>query len=295
MRAIWMLLAVAVSHAQWVDPDRTEPAGTKYRTFPSETLRGEVSYLVYLPPDYETNASKRYPAVYWLHGLGGNQRSGAPFVSGLDAAIRAGQAPAMIAVLVNGLPDSRYVDSHDGQRPVEKIILRELVPHVDKTYRTIARRETRAIEGYSMGGFGAARLGFGHPELFGAVSIMAGALLDTDMVTSRAELFTKNFGGSKAYFHERSPWVLVERNAPAIKGRTRIRIGVGELDALYERNLTYHEMLQRLGLTNEFFSVAGVAHEQRKFYEKLGTGAFRFYQQTFAAADLPQPLKQHTR
>ncbi len=292
MRAIWMVLTVAVCHAQWVDPDPTGPAGTKYRTFPSETIRGEVSYLVYLPPGYETTGGKRYPAVYWLHGLGGNQRSGAPFVSQLDAAIRAGQAPAMIAVLVNGLTDSRYADSYDGERPVEKVILRELVPHVDKTYRTIARREARAIEGYSMGGFGAARLGFGHPELFGAVSIMAGALLDTESVTSRAELFAKNFGGSKAYFHERSPWVLVERNAPSIRGRTLVRIGVGDLDALYERNLTYHEMLERLGITNEFFGVAGVAHEQRKFYEKLGAGAFRFYQRAFGGST-PAPETTH--
>lgn len=286
MRATKMVVAgllAGMCQAQWVDPDRTEPAGTKYRTFLSREAGGEASYLVYLPPDYETSGGKRYPVVYWLHGLGGNQRSGAEFVSQLDAAIRAGAAPPMIAVLVNGLRDSRYCDSYDGQRPVEKVFVRDLVPHVDKTYRTIARREARAIEGFSMGGFGAARLGFGHPELFGAVSIMAGALLDTDSVASRPELFQKNFGGNKTYFHERSPWVVVERNVQAIRARTLVRIGVGGLDALYERNLTYHEMLERLGIANEFFGVPGVAHEQRKFYEKLGATAFRFYQRAFGA------------
>ena len=73
-----------------------------------------------------------------------------------------------------------------------------------------------------------------------------------------AELFEKNFGGHKAYFHAGSPWLLAPQNAAQIRGRTRVRIGAGALDDLYERNLTYHEML---------------------FYEKLGASAFRFYQQ----------------
>ncbi len=279
-------LGTALAPAQFLDPERSEPAGTRYRTFVSRTVGGEVSYLIYLPPGYDADPGGRYPVVYWLHGLGGNQRSGATFVAQLDAALRAGQAPPMIAVLVNGLTDSRYVDSADGRRPVETVIVRDLMPHIDQTYRTLARREGRAIEGFSMGGFGAARLGFGHPDLFGAVSIMAGALLDTDSAATsmHAELFQKNFGGSRAYFHERSPWVLAARNAPAIRGRTRVRIGVGALDNLYERNLTYHEMLERLGVANEFFDVPGVAHNQRLFYEKLGPTAFRFYQQAFGSA-----------
>lgn len=157
----------------WADPDTSAPVGTSYRTFSSEKAGGPVSYLIYLPPGYETSAT-RYPVVYWLHGNGGTQRSGAAFVRQLDAAIRAGRSPAMIAVLVNGLRDSRWVDSFDGKRPVETVFTRELIPHVDRTYRTIANRDRRMVEGFSMGGFGAAHLGFEHTDLFSAVSIMAG-------------------------------------------------------------------------------------------------------------------------
>src|SRR5689334_15620965 len=66
--------------AAWLDPVKMEPAGTHYQTFSSKLAGGEVSYLVYLPPAYEADSKVRFPVVYWLHGMGGNQRGGAKFV-----------------------------------------------------------------------------------------------------------------------------------------------------------------------------------------------------------------------
>ena len=86
-----------------MDPDRETPAGTTYETFPSRTIDGRVSFLIYRPPGYETAPEQRYPVVYWLHGLGGTQRGCAGFVKRLDAAIQAGKAPEMLVVGVNGL------------------------------------------------------------------------------------------------------------------------------------------------------------------------------------------------
>jgi endo-1,4-beta-xylanase len=265
--------------ALWLDADRSEPAGTTYKTFRSDKVGGDVSYLLYLPPGYQTAAATRYPVVYWLHGVGGSQRSGAAFVRQLDAAVRSGASPAMIAVLVNGLRDSRWVDSHDGQRPVETVFIRELIPHIDRTYRTTAARDGRMIEGFSMGGFGAARIGFKYPDLFSAVSIMAGALLDDESIaTTRPELFAKNFGASKAYFHANSPWVVVEQNAAAIRGRTAVRIAVGDQDSLLERNRNYHDLLGRLQIEHGYTVVPGVGHDSAKLYATLGDQAFAFYQ-----------------
>src|ERR1017187_2894279 len=62
--------------AEWLDSDRDAPNGTQYKTFQSKVLGREVSYLVYLPPGYG-QGKQRYPAIYWLHGMGGNQRGGA--------------------------------------------------------------------------------------------------------------------------------------------------------------------------------------------------------------------------
>ncbi len=138
----------------WLDPNRQEPAGTKYKAFKSFAIGEEYSYLIYLPPGYETAKDKRYPVLYWLHGSDGSQRTGSEFISFLDAAIKKKQAPEMIAVLVNGRGEQFWNDSFDGERPVESVIIKDLIPHIDQTYRTFAKREGRAVEGFSMGGYG---------------------------------------------------------------------------------------------------------------------------------------------
>ncbi|MFZ4650768.1 MAG: alpha/beta hydrolase-fold protein [Rubrivivax sp.] len=69
-------------------------------------------------------------------------------------------------MFVNGLPARLWADSKDGASPVETVLIREVIPGVDRSFRTQASREGRILEGFSMGGYGAARLGFKHPELF---------------------------------------------------------------------------------------------------------------------------------
>ncbi|HXP88371.1 MAG TPA: alpha/beta hydrolase-fold protein [Bryobacteraceae bacterium] len=277
------------------DPDTRAPLGTQYRTFHSATVGRPTSYLLYLPPDYfdqGEQSSARYPVVYWLHGLNGTQRDGAAsFVPHLDANIRSGLAPPMIAVLVNGLGDSRYYDSFDGKRPVESVIVRDLIPHVDSSYRTLRTRECRAIEGFSMGGFGAAHLGFKYPDLFGAVSIMAGALLDDESAAGAPDLITtpqlfKKCFGTREYFHAGSPWVVVRDHAEQIRAQTRIRMAVGENDALCGRNRRYHQLLNELNIAHEFTALPHVGHDAEAIYAALGTGGFSFYRTAFSCASL---------
>ena len=162
----------------WVDLDRTTPAGASYKTFHSKTIDADVSYLVYLPPGYDKE-QKRYPVLYCLHASGGTPRCAAAGVlKRMDPAIRTGLVPPMIIVFPNGLRGATmYCDSKDGKYPVERVLVTELIPHIDAAYRTVAGRQGRAVDGFSMGGFGAAHLGFKHPEVFGVVSIQAPPLL----------------------------------------------------------------------------------------------------------------------
>jgi enterochelin esterase-like enzyme len=178
-----------------------------YKTFDSQAAGEKVSYLIYMPPDYETAKEKRYPVVYWLHGIGGTQEGMPAMAERLTKAIHEGKTPAMIVVYVNGMIRSSYVDSADGKTPVESVTIKELLPHIDATYRTIASREGRMVEGFSMGGGGAAKWGFKHPEVFGSISIIDGALHSSDELDGKlAETLKTVYGGDRERFEANNPW-----------------------------------------------------------------------------------------
>lgn len=268
----------------WLMPPVAGP-NLHYKTFASKAAGTAVSYLIYLPPDYATALNRRYPVVYWLHGIGGAQ-TGVPLMAErLTAAITAGTAPAMIVVYVNGMIRSSYVDSADGKTPVETVTIGELIPHVDATYRSIATRAGRMIEGFSMGGSGAAKWGFKHPELFCSISIIDGALRSSAEATEgkMAESFKTVYGGDMARFAASDPWKLAERNVNSVKGRTVIRIVTGTT-GLSGANTRFHELLVRLGVEHEFHVLPGVPHSPNPIYEGLGDKNWPFYARAFEPA-----------
>ncbi|MSU50363.1 MAG: esterase family protein [Opitutus sp.] len=241
-----------------------------YQTFQSKAAGEAVSYLIYLPPDYDTAKDRRYPAVYWLHGIGGAQ-AGVPAMAGrLTEAIAAKKTPPMIVVYVNGMINSGYAD---GKYAVETVTIEELIPHIDATYRTIATRDRRVIEGFSMGGGGAAKWGFKYPELFGTVSILAGAMRNP--AAPSAPGMTERDPAD-------SPWLLVEKNLDKIRGHTAIRVVVGGKDGLKETNTKYHELLDRLGLAHEFHVIADAIHSPNPLYDGLGDQNWSFYRAALA-------------
>ena len=199
----------------------------------------------------------------------------------LTQAIEAGKTSAMIVVYVNGMIRSGYVDV-PGKWPVETVSIEELIPHVDATYRTIATREGRAVEGFSMGGSGAAKWGFKYPNLFGTVSILAGALHDVQSLTRRdgGARLKEIYGGPEGY-NKSNPWLLVEKNLDAIRGRTHVRIVVGELDGLKAANRRYHELLDKLGLEHEFHVIDGARHTPNPLYDGLGDKNWEFFAAAF--------------
>jgi endo-1,4-beta-xylanase len=270
----------------WADPNKAEPAGTKYRTFHSQTIHAEVSYLIYLPPDYEMAKDRRYPVVYWLHGGGGSQRTGDNFIERLDAAIRSGKAPPMIAILVNGVGSSLFCDSIDGKKPVETVIIRDLIPHVDKTYRTYGTRQMRAIEGFSMGGFWTIHLGFKYPELFGAITALAHAPICPNSGWQRVERVWQAgpFAGNAERFAPEDPFHLVDKNADTIRRDVRTRLIVGDADNpnTVARTKELHAKMTELRLPCELIVVPGVRHSYQNLYAELGDREFAFYRDIFA-------------
>jgi S-formylglutathione hydrolase FrmB len=149
------------------------------RTLFSKALNRQWAYTIYLPPDYETS-ERAYPVFYLLHGMGGEHTNWARYGDAqltADSLIAAYALPPVILLMADG-KNSSYVDSDPltGYGAMETAIVQDLIPHIDSTYRTIPARRARMIGGLSMGGYGAIHTAFKHPELFGAVASLSGAL-----------------------------------------------------------------------------------------------------------------------
>jgi enterochelin esterase-like enzyme len=133
--------------------------------------------LVYLPPSYATDKTRRYPVVYALHGysVGATQWNQEIHVPQTIEGAFAKGAQDMIVVL----PDSKT--AHNGSMysssvttgDFEQYIAHDVVAYIDAHYRTIANRNSRGLVGHSMGGYGASRIGMKHPDVFGSLYIMS--------------------------------------------------------------------------------------------------------------------------
>ena len=280
--------ATVASDLAWVTPEVKAP-GVSFHTFESAAAQATVSYHLFTPAAYDREPERRFPVVYWLHGSGGGL-PGIPQVAARFArAIQDGKAPPCLVVFVNGMPDGMYVDWKDGSAPLETVIVKELVPHVDASYRTIASREGRALDGYSMGGYGAARLGFKYPDLFRAVSMMGSGplqenLLDAPRASRRRaeEVLARVYGGDPDYFRSVSPRTLAERQADAIARGSLVRMVCGDQDNLLANNRAFHEHLERLGIPHGWTVLPGVDHDPLGTLEALGDTNWGFYRQAFA-------------
>ncbi len=136
------------------------------------TTNPPQEFIIYLPPCYEFS-SERYPTLYLLHGQTYTQdqwlRIGVAKIA--DDLIHSYEAAPFIIIL----PDDRYWNSLAGSTFGIRVI-NNLVPYVDATYRTRAEREYRALGGLSRGGGWTAKVGFEHPDLFGALGLHSPAL-----------------------------------------------------------------------------------------------------------------------
>jgi len=271
----------------WVTKAVTAPRVT-HHVFTSKSAKAEVSYHLYRPAAYEADGGRRFPVVYWLHGSGGGLPGISSVARRFDAAIEAGKLPPCLVVFVNGLEMGMYVDWADGSAPVESMIIRDLLPHIDATYRTIAKREGRLLDGFSMGGYGSARFGFKYPELFRSVSIVGAGPLQSELKsTPRAsriqaeELLRRAFGGKQEIFREVSPRKLAERNAQKIKEGTLIRMVIGDKDETFGNNTDFHHHLESLGIPHSWTVIPGVGHEPERVFVALGDENWSFYRQAF--------------
>jgi enterochelin esterase-like enzyme len=275
-------LLIACPADSWIDPVTYPVPNTTYHLFatPVRGINTFGSYLIYLPSDYDIS-NKRYPVIYWLHGGNGNSREGSWMCMKMNEAIQQGRMPQTIIVFVQGLPVGWYNNSKDGTMPVEDVIIRDLIPHIDATWRTLTSRLARGVEGMSMGGYGSLHLGFKYPELFGVVSSIAPSITTFDM--ERKEIIEPVFENDSLYFKMNSPTELVRKNADYIRKNTKIRLLTGDEDFLFELIEKFHRHLNSLEIDHQYKIAEGADHDYKDVIEKLEFDSFSFWGEAFGS------------
>jgi S-formylglutathione hydrolase FrmB len=188
---------------------------------PSKILKHTVAYCVVLPPSFDTDKTRHFPILYFLHGLGDSEQffvhSGAWNITE-DMWEKAELKEFLIATPNAGA--SFYINSQDGKSRYEDFLLQEFFPVIEQRYRAAPDRGHRAIAGISMGGYGALHLAFRHPQLFVAASAQSAALIEKLPVflgpqpnSPRARVLGSVFGSPP----DAGFW---DRNSPLVLART---------------------------------------------------------------------------
>jgi enterochelin esterase-like enzyme len=226
--------------------------------------------MVYTPAGYDTDVQKRYPVLYLQHGAGEDETGWSKqghmnFI--LDNLIADGKAKPMIVVMEKGYA-TRAGDPVAPGGPgrgsaFEDVVLKDLIPLVDSTYRTIAQREQRAIAGLSMGAGQAMQIGLTHLDTFSAVGAFSGAGRNADLKTAYGGVFA-----DPALFDKQVSLLY-------------LHAGTASIDAgIHERAESLQKALQEAGIKNVVFRDAkGFAHEWQTWRYALHDFAPRLFQE----------------
>ena len=221
----------------------------------SEKLNADRRITVYTPAGYETNGQK-YPVLYLLHGMGGDEDSWSTLGRAsqiLDNLIAQGKAKPMIVVMTNGNSDLQAAWGESPTGYVTPTIelpkttdgsfedaFPEVVTFVDKAYRTIAEKESRAIAGLSMGGFHSMQISKEYPTLFNYIGLFSASA---------------RFKGRKdSHIYENCEAKIKTQFAqkPALYW-----IAIGKDDFLYEENQKFRSFLDANGFQYTYVESEG--------------------------------------
>jgi enterochelin esterase-like enzyme len=232
----------------------------------STILSKEMEYSIYFPTDYETS-NRRYPVLYLLHGYGDDETGWTQFGEAhliCDRSIKSGESAPMIIVM----PDAGvtwYINNYDGKVKYEDYFIKELIPHIDQTYRTRDTKQYRAVAGLSMGGYGTLIMATKHPDLFSsAAPLSAGVFIDEEIVSGDEELWKNVLGdlyGKKdltgksrltSHYQQNSILKIVETGNHDDLKKVRYYIDCGDDDFLIKGNMALHSALIDKKVPHEF-------------------------------------------
>ena len=252
-------------------------------SLPSPLLRGPVRYCVILPPSYDAQKTRKYPVLYFLHGLGDHED--ALISSGAWNIAEQQRASGQTGEMILATPDagaSFYINARNGNPRYEDFFMREFVPAIERRYRGMGTRSGRGITGLSMGGYGALHLAFKYPQMFAAVAAQMPALYDeltpalATAVGARLLRSVTAFGSppSEDFWRQNNPLILASTNASRLRG-LRIYFDCGDRD-----DYGFDAGARSL---DHILSQKGVAHE---FHIYPGR-----HDWTYVAAHFPEVLR----
>ena len=259
----------------------------------SEILDHDVTYSIYLPPDYDLSA-RYYPVVYLLHGFSDDNTAWVQFGEvnlSADRAIADREIPPMIIVM----PDAKvtwYVNDYQGKDRYEDMFVDEFMPYIESHYRIRAKKEFRAVCGLSMGGYGTLVYALHHPDLFAVCApFSAGVFTDQELMDLSAEQYDHWFqniynaeekSGKQRltdYWKQNNPLDLVMTMSDKDLKSIRYRIDCGDDDFLTAGNCELHLRLKERGIPHEFRVRDGY---HNWLYWRTGiTDALKFIGQSF--------------
>jgi S-formylglutathione hydrolase FrmB len=264
-------------------------------SFPSKILSRAVRYCVMLPTSYESEPNRKLPILFFLHGLGQNEQAlmlsgGWGLVQDLRQRHTIGD---FLIVAVEGR-GTFFINSADGRERYSDFFLTEFIPHIESHFRVIRNRRSRGITGLSMGGYGALRFAFSHPELFGSVSAQSPALITESPQQVNADLrkagplghlLGEVFGNpiNVAHWNRNNPFILARENRAELKTQA-IYINCGQQDeyGFAEGAAKMHKELVAEGVRHEFHLYPG-GHSADYFLSHLGE-TLQFHWHVFASA-----------
>ncbi len=242
----------------------------------SEILKMDRKFAIYLPPGYDTS-ERSYPVLYLLHGSGDDQTGWVQFGEILhiaDKAINEGLATPMIVVMPDADTGQRgYTNAPGGTWNYEDFFFKELMPYIEKTYRTKPDKRYRAVAGLSMGGGGTFYYALHHPELFSSacpLSASTGPLNKEEVqrYMERRSMKDATEEQMNAWYQKYSVLEMVKSMTEEDLKSVRWFMDIGDDDFLYEGNSLVHIELRKRNIPHEY-RVRDGAHNWTYWRESL--------------------------
>jgi S-formylglutathione hydrolase FrmB len=230
-------------------------------TIQSTILHRAIPYCVILPPSFSTDKAKKFPVLYYMHGIGDNEQSliNTGGWNQYDDLLRQKKVGEYILAAPAGYA-TFFINSRDGRVLYENFFLKEFIPAIEKKYRGSGTRSGRGLVGISMGGFGALHMGFAHPEMFASTAGIMPALMEklpssfgSDM---QQQLMQRVFGDAAniAYYNRISVFTFARTQPVAILKRMKIYFATGASDD-YDFEIggeALHKLLDKRGIPHEW-------------------------------------------